>query len=97
MGMADPEVESAREPYSCHFQFPDPISKVAGSRTTRYRLCKKRKLGSHTDSLANCDDIEDNSQAVPFDANDVEDKYGKIIQIRVIQAGAISINPHPQT
>jgi len=73
MGMADPEVESAKEPYSCHFQFPDPISKVAGSRTTRYRLCKKRKRGSHTDSLANCDDIEDNSQAVPFDANDVED------------------------
>jgi len=23
--------------------------------------------------------------------------YGKIIQIRVKQAGAISINPHPQT
>jgi len=23
--------------------------------------------------------------------------YGEIFQIRVIQAGAISINPHPQT
>ena len=33
----------------------------------------KLKLGSHTDSLAKCDDIEDNSQATPFDTNDVED------------------------
>lgn len=55
-------VEGGRNLYGCHFQFPDPFSKVATSRTTRYRLSKKRKVqtGSLDDPI---EVIQDNSQA----------------------------------
>ena len=39
--MAESGPGHGRKPYSCHFHFPGPISKVASSRITRYRLYKK--------------------------------------------------------
>ena len=35
--------QCVRSQRSLQFQFPDPLSKVASSRSTRYRIRKKRR------------------------------------------------------